>query len=93
MHEICNALCYISKECTRTTHKSSEKKRESERKTEKKKFSFHHTMNSKINQNDDDALVCAVSIQITLRAQIYTIAILENDIYSSTKKILFVQVD
>lgn len=28
-------------------------------------FSFNFAMNRKINQNDDDALVCAMSIQIT----------------------------
>lgn len=59
---------------------------------------FNLTMNRKINQNDDDALVCAMSIQIThskqkkrrevmmVLAQIHWIAILEYDIQQTTSQ-------
>lgn len=102
------SLLYIFKHTTKrmyskhvyTNYQATKKERESE----KKKFLiicccyffFYLAMNRKINQNDDDALVCAMSIQITYSKQTTkwweylgkihsTIAILEYDIYNFTR--------
>lgn len=69
VHKICNALCYIFKHITKRMYKSPKTPRKRKGRARARNFLYfflYLAMNRKINQNDDDAPICAMSIQITL---------------------------